>query len=660
MIMKVIQLRKDDSGKLRKASQRVYFPRSEFHARFDSLFGMKEQAQWDTYHRSRFKKIEGAKNNQYTFDGNQDSKKAGMHPKTGTFYSPFHFKPYKTALKPIKKATSVSESAVWYDRLLIRQKEMAAYVVEKVKERNPNFLINSDNNYTCVLFSLPKPRAEKNPSIWSQFLSAYLIALANTLAYERGLNIEMVHRSSFGSLRPSVAECGESVRVNLGLTPKPYADCVIDAIFYLQKIFEDPQAFEIPFESVALTKTLKNYNEKNSTKKKTVKIGLEETLWDTLWAPGDSSNRSFASQFFRKSVVKEYLVDSIQSACLKKPLKKLFKDKKAQEEAFVTPLKNILKRIRLEKESLSIQCDTNQLKSYEWEEAKPVEDDDFWILVQDMAKQLDAPKKEIKSLIDGQITEDFHSFFEGWSANFIFQPVINDLVEDGNGSDSEVEGELEINGEAQTVYAKKMITATGMRAIQLIHAVSRQYLHDTYKIDSSFLTFSASQMYYETGDALKKHPIPMKNVHEKNKKRAQTNMCFFDVNHCNTTHENMRDEVAFIGKKDRICAIDVTSATTEEIHETLMRLFKERPKLEIILTISSGLKNEQAMSDYNPYGTVRIFSRNSKSLNTIYSNLVQLEEEANYSHPKESHLIRKTAKEAGMTPTNASILRCGL
>lgn len=660
--MKIIQFKKDEDDEIETLNDRVYFPRSEFHCRFPSLLDMEDSIRWNTYHRSDFKKLEGTTKAQWKFQGNQESIKAGMYPKIGNFYNPFYFKPYKKALQPIKKAKSTSEPALWYDRLLTYQKEMASYVVKQVKEKAPDFRINADNNYTCVLFSLTKPLNEKNSKIWSQFLSVYLIALANTLAYERGINIEMVHRSSFGSLRPSVAECGESIRVNLGLTPKPYADCVIDAIFYLQKIFDNPEAFEIPFESAALTKTLTNYNNQNSTekknsqKKKNVNIHLKATLWDTLWAAGDSSNRSFASQFFRTSVVTEYLVDSIQSRCLQKPLSTLFENKKAYTEAFVTPLTNVLKRIKMNNKSLSIQCKTDDLKSYQWKKAEPVEDEDFWTLAQELAEQLETPKKEINTLIDEKITEDFHSRFEALVANFIFQPVANNSVTDGNGSDSEEEGELEINGEAQTVHAKKMITATGMRAIQLIHAISRKYLHDEYKIDPSFLTFSASQMYYETDEALSKHPIPIKSIHEKNKKRIQTNVGFFDVNHCNTTHEIMHDEISLIDKRDRICAIDVTSATTQEIREILVRLYEERPNLELILTISSGLKNEQAMGDYNPYGTVRVFSKNDKSLDTIYSDLVELEKKAGYLHPKESHLIRKTAKLAGLTPTNASIL----
>lgn len=655
--MKIITFKKGESGTLNPVSDRVYFPRSEYHCRYPGLFNMKDSVRWSTYHRSDFKQIEGTNKNKFKFLGNQVNPTPGMYSKTGNYYNPFYFDRYKKALKPIESIKS-SKPASWYDRLLDRQKKIAAHVVEQVKEKDPTFIINSDNSYTCVLFTLPKPKEEKNPKIWSQFLSVYLIALANKLAHERGINIEMVHRSSFGCIRPSVAECGKSVRVNLGLSPKPYVECVIDAIFYLKKLVEHKKAFKISFAPQGLIKKLEGYNESNSTTKKTVNIQLKDTLWDTLWAPGDSSNKSFASQIFRKSIVVEWFVDLVMDGCLNKPLEHIFSGKDAFTQAFINPLKIILRAITLVKTSISIHVDSERLKTYEWGDAQPVDDEEFWAIVADMAKDLGATKSEVMALTSKRITTDLHSRLEALSANFVFQPVDDNSVTDGNGSDSDGEGEFEINGDPQPVYAKKLITATGMRAIQLIHAVSRNYLSNQYQVDPLHIKFNANQMYYETDEALSKHPIPIHYGEHKNKGRNQRNVSFFDLNHCNTTHEDQCDPIDLIDNNDRICAIDITSATTQESHDILIRLYESRPNLEVILMISSGLKNEQAMGDYNPYGTVRIFSKSSESLDIIYADLVSLEKDAGYLHPKESHLIRKTAKLAGMTPTNLAILNC--
>ncbi|CAM2977273.1 hypothetical protein [Legionella worsleiensis] len=676
--MKIIQIKRAASGALEPLTDRVYFPRSEFHCRYPALWPMMDYVRWSTYHRSDFKKLEGVSSDEFKFFGNQTQLKRGMYPKIGNFYNPFHFKAYQDALKPVVHPLATAEAAVWYNRLLARQKKMAAYVVAKVKERDPDYSINADNDYTCVLFSLPKPPAEKNVTTWSHLLSAYLVALTNTLAHERGVNVEMVHRSSFGCLRPSIADCAESVRINLGLTPKEYADCVVDALFLLQRVILNQQSFQIPFESAKLAKSLVSYskiktqeNERkheiassssssaSSSKKmksKKVDIHLQDTLWDTLWAPCDSSSKSFASQIFRKSVVKEYLVDLIQQGCQKYSSERLISDSKAFNESFVNPLIKVLKCFRLNKTAISVQVSTAQLSSFAWGDAQQIVDDEFWVLVHEMAEHLGATSEDIETYINGHRMDHIHSFFEMLLANFIFQPVSNPQVEDGCGSDSDEEDDLTIGRRTQRVYAKKIITATGMRALQLIHAASRKYLHDTYKIDIQNMSFSASQMYYETDMALGSYSIPLTSEETKVRKRLPNNVCFFDLNHCNTTQEDMVNAIDFIDKKDKICAVDVTSATTREIHDILVSLFKYRPKLEIILTISSGLKNEQAMADYNPYGTVRIFAKSRESLDRIYDTLLDFEQTAGYRHSKESHLIRKSAKLAGLTPTNETIL----
>lgn len=145
--MTIIKLEEDDSGNLNMIRKRVYFPRSEFHCRFPSLFTMDDPVRWSSYHRSIYKKIEGTSNsNAYKFQGNQSAITAGMYPKTGNFYNPFHFYRYQQALKPNAQAISTYKDAAWYDYLLTRQKKAAAFVVETIKATDPNFVINCDNH----------------------------------------------------------------------------------------------------------------------------------------------------------------------------------------------------------------------------------------------------------------------------------------------------------------------------------------------------------------------------------------------------------------------------------------------------------------------------------------------------------------------------------
>ena len=88
----------------------------------------------------------------------------------------------------------------------------------------------------------------------------------------------------------------------------------------------------------------------------------------------------------------------------------------------------------------------------------------------------------------------------------------------------------------------------------------------------------------------------------------------------------------------------------------IIRIWKNAPKLRVILAVSSGLKNEQAMGDYNPYGTVRIFASSREDCEALYNRLIAFEQFAEYQHPKESHELRKNAKDEGFTPTNDAVI----
>jgi hypothetical protein len=663
MLKTIITLQKNRTHQFITEKRGIYYPRSEYHCRYPALFLMNDSSRWSTYHRSHFKRIEGEKTNAFTFLGNQKNAIAGIYPKTGCFYNPLRFKNYQKAIQPIEKTDIIQSSpASWYDRLLNQQKNMAFYIVHQIKQSDAHFLINADNHYPCILFTLPKPPAEKNPKTWSQFLLVYFIAFTNKLALERGINIEIVRRSSFGSLRPSVADCGESVRVNLGLIPHAYADCIIEAMLHLKTLFDEPAIFQRQFKPDALKETLQQYNETKSTPEKNIDIHLKETLWDTLWAAGDSSNRSFASQFFRKAYVVEYLIDLILEASLKDSLENLIEQK--DPDVFVRPLETILSKICLDKARLCINIHTDSLKQYTWNKAHQIKEDTFWDLAKDFGQRLGLSLEDpvFKRLIKEQKTEDFHNCFEAWLANFAFQPAKDETVEDGYGSDSDEEVDIDIDDEMLTIYAKKFITATGMRAIQLSYAAARMYLCDNYGIDLLNITVDTTNMYYETNEALlDKYAIPLDDTGKRKKKTLKSNLGFFDLNHCNATQNREKMNVfSTVEAQDRICVLDITSSTTEEVHHALRSLWLNRPNLEIILTLSSGLKNEQNMSDYNPYGTVRIFAKDPEAMNKIYHDLISLEESADYKHPKESHLLRRTAKITGMTLTNKAILTAGI
>lgn len=628
--------------------EQEHLPRSEYYSRFDSLF-IADNKTMGSYFRSDKKKLKDTQVQEASFLGNQEEKKSRMYPKTGNFYNPFHFKAYKNAVKPLEEDYKPVITASWYDFLLNYQKCMAEYIISKVNNLDENILLNADYRYPCVLLSLPKPPAEKNDSTWTDLMGVYLIAIVNKLAYERGINIEIHRRSSFDHIRPSVAECGESLRISSGFIPKDYADCIADGILYLHKLVAKENDFKIPFSPRPLTATLRKYNQIHNKN-----IRLEESFWDTLWAAGDAKNCSFASQIFRKPVVVEYLINCIMDKCLEKNMEDIFNCKKLFQANFVSPLMDLFGNYTLNKKSLSLNA-PKKLKTYQWHFENKIKDTYFWTVVEVYALHLGAKANEVKLIVEQKTTTSLLVFFEYLLKEFFFCPKNFNDVDDGCGSSSEEESTLNLESGQLQVYAKKMVTATGMRAIQIAYAAGKDYLFHTHRIAPCNISFSANLMYYETGEALKKFPIPL-NIDNETGCRKQQHIAFFDLNHCNKSQKQVKNLLSEINLGDKYCVVDITSATTMEMHNILKKLFNDKPQLELIIFVSSGLKNEQGMSDYNPYGTVRIFSKTAESLDLVYNCLLFSENEAAYSHPKISHVLRKTAKYYGMAPVNAAIL----
>ncbi|KTD32341.1 hypothetical protein Lmor_2279 [Legionella moravica] len=655
-----------------RVTRRVYHPRCEFRTRFTSeismnvkgtqpsgFFAMDDRKRWVTYHRSVSKKLEGVTSNLLAFAGNNKKTTRGQNPKTGNFFNPFKFTAYQSAIKGSDKPDFDPYYQGWlYDKLLKWQKSMAKDIVRQVHARNPDIQINADHGYPCVLLAIPKPPNEKNEKIWSRLVGMYLLAISNRLARERGINIEMVRRSSFGALRPSITDCGKSTRISLGLVPGVYANNIlIDAILFTHSLLTQPDKyFNMPLILKRLENTLETYNQGLSSKKS---VSLKETLWDTLWARGDSNGPSFASQFFRKEIVPEYLIDQMLLMHPEKTLEMIFRNERWCRETFAHPLARIFGAFHLNKKGqLAIDEKKLNLQTFDWYHERPVYDPAFQILLLDFALQTGMSTKNLASLRGpGLLLHHLHNYFENYLMSFFFNLPIALAAKDGFGSDSDCEASIDISDDQETltVFSKKFITATGMRAIQMAYAIARMYLIEKHHMDTLEISFNAQNMYYETDEALtEKHSIPILVTEKRTVRGKQQCIGFFDQNHCNAS-QSEAPKYEF-GRNDKVFVLDITSSTTKEIGKQLLSSWETRPGLEVILTVSSGLKNEQGMSDYNPYGTVRIFARSRAVCDWLYLQLVQCESAADYKHPAASHWMRRTAKAAGMTPTNAKIL----
>ena len=137
---------------------------------------------------------------------------------------------------------------------------------------------------------------------------------------------------------------------------------------------------------------------------------------------------------------------------------------------------------------------------------------------------------------------------------------------------------------------------------------------------------------------------------------------FFDLNHCDTlgsgrTRLRYYMEGSLFEKDIPIIVMDCTSSTPSLIKGAIKDAVE--CGVELILLVSSGLKNEQFGADNNPYGTVRIITLDKKERDKLYKE-AQTILKKNGSIPATAHKIRKGYKQGGFTLTNQQILEAEL
>lgn len=615
---------------------------------------MRDPKRWNTYHRSLFKRIEDEKQTKYTFKPEASHKP----DKSGTYYNPFAFDGYQKAVTIRTSTSTRTQVANHYDAFLTFQHAVAQYIATGIKTKNPAIKANADNGYPCVLVQLPKPDKLIKTADWVHFCSLYFIAITNHLSEERGLNCELVRRSGFGHIRPSIAATEPSFRIHVGFIPKAYADVLIDsAELVYQLLCINPQdLFGQALTLPQLSTDLSDYNLLNKDKGIRVNksLCLKDTLWENLWNALDSQNHSFIYQVMRKEKNAEQVINLLFEQLRKLPicLSEAMKEDARKKELFVNPWLSIFSHYRLKGERLSLTLGKDEITQYHWKKAPvKIDDDLFWDVITRLEAAYHHKKRDIavEPTLDG-----LHERLEDASRSFFFHPDSR-VCDDGYGSDSDCEESFEKADHIERIYAKKFITATGMRAVQLAFAAVKRYLGCATGLSYRNLGFYADNMYYETREALSRHALSIGLSDFKELSEPLT-ITLFDLNHCNTSHSPPKKAEDAMLKPFPILILDTTSSTTAFTGATMKRLFSEHTYLTTIICVSSGLKNEQAGSDINPYGTLRIFSKDKSERDSIYRQCAFFESRDKYKHPALSHLLRQNAKGNGMTPTNERIL----
>jgi hypothetical protein len=289
-------------------------------------------------------------------------------------------------------------------------------------------------------------------------------------------------------------------------------------------------------------------------------------------------------------------------------------------------------------------------KKRKWSAESKVSELAFWQSIDNLLKGLQVPRSVA---ITSQNILGLYGYLEQAQVNFIARAVKNAPQGkiDELGSDSECEGEIR----DVILYAKKLITTSGMMAIGCAYFVAQYFLKEHAKVLSANVSFDT--MYFEINDALKlaKDYATLKMSLDPKNYVGPNYILFFDLNYCNAANLTTDPlEVVLQKQKPKVVILDSTSATTTRVHAALTTIITtpETQAIQLIIIISSGLKNEAAGSDNNPYGTLRIFSPETDITSGIYSQLSQrLKKDNNYISTT-AHQIRRKFKECTFSPRN--------
>jgi uncharacterized protein YktA (UPF0223 family) len=185
-----------------------------------------------------------------------------------------------------------------------------------------------------------------------------------------------------------------------------------------------------------------------------------------------------------------------------------------------------------------------------------------------------------------------------------------------------------------------------MSAIVLAHYLAQCYLAENVKAKNFYTLLD--NMYYETGDALAltRAYRNLKNViHSKIRDKAN-GILFHDLNYCNAAN---RLDVKTLTQQlhdssPKVVVLDYTSAVTADIKRAVSLCFVTNTCL--VLLVNSGLKNDQGGADSNPYGELRILSKNKAVKQQLYQTACRALE-GSEAVPAAAHQIVRGYKKRG-------------
>ncbi|CAN8001127.1 unnamed protein product, partial [Ixodes hexagonus] len=635
------------------------FPRCEYKARFNgtTAFEMPDPERWGTYFRSTASDIDCDRlsrlkskdyQNPYTNTAEATSVKAG------TFHSPWQHMQYKSIFHVTPEAPKVNyEPAFLYDLLLAYKKGMCLRVETHFNEKevaDKKLEVYFANEYPCIMVKIEEINnvPEETSSLYSVVM-AYFVAITNKIAQSDNVPIEIVLRSSFGHNLPSLAETRTSFRINIGIVPEIYTEVLVKSLIELNDRFLVPlfnSTFRLNLDQIQI----KNHNEA-VTKHNDHKRGKEKAHSVSVWSEGEDLFKVLIKVGnFRGGKVSAQIMEAEKHVDL---LANYVSEELEQPQPnLASPLVKMLEQLSYCDEAVLDVPEADYRKvssrgfSIQEEHPNIKKDLVFWCIIQYIILGLDV--KGIPEAIEARRLLGLYSTLERVNLEFI-RSSVHQEAQDGCGSDSDCEVVS-----TPSFYSKKVTVATGMRAINLAHFLSLYYLRH---IGVSPQTH-AERGFFETREAIEtvSDVLALLGLHNEQQRQDNATIRYIDLSYCASSGPesiSLRDIFDRISKND-VVVFDYTSTDTEKVNMSVNLFIK---KVEVIMLVSSGLKNEQLGADMNPYGTVRIVAKNRGVLNELYLVLRKALEQGEEVLPKELHHIRKAYKSAGAVVTNKAIYK---
>ncbi|CAN7945183.1 unnamed protein product, partial [Ixodes pacificus] len=637
-------------------------PRCEYNARFNgtSAFEMSDPAHWRTYFRSTVRDGDFDRLSKLTLKDYENLSTNAPNTASviaGTFRSPWHDARYNTIFHAKPEASNITnDPAYLYDLLLSYKKTTCLRVVKSFNEKNvadKRIEVYFANEYPCIMVKIQEFNdVAKEPKSLYEVSIAYFVAMTNKVAQTEHVPIELVNRSSFGHNAPSVSEMITTMRINIGIVPEIYAEVLVKSLVKLNDEFLVPflnSAFKLNSSAIKINNLIEGvakYNdlEKGKGKSQFVSTWREkEALFMIVFNFGLPNGGKICDRIMKKKryvdLLTNYVSDELDELKpnLAKPLNKMLGKFLYSKEAvfYVTgdDCKNVTMRNFSDKENPKLDGDLA-----------------YWRILRDIAFVLDSKgTHELSEVVKAHKLLGLYSSLEKANLEFIRNSSYQD-AEDGCGSDSDCEVHS-----MPSFYSKKVTVATGMRAINLAHFLSTYRLRQLgfhYQTD-------AEKMYFETKEATTTVNGAFTSLNlgsNKEQHSGEATVRYLDLNYCAASgpeHISLRDVLMRTSEND-VVVFDYTSTNTEKINLSV-NLFIA--KVQVILLVNSGLKNEQLGADMNPYGTIRIVARDRAVLNELYLVLrseLRLKEEV---LPRQFHRVRKAYKNVGATVTNGAIYK---